>query len=314
VTTLSRRALLAAGVGLLPAFACSRRKASPDSAPAPAITSDRAQAAPPPRARVLEWETDAPWGSDRAAIVMPVDPPPDAKFPVLFALHGRGEAVKPPAAGALGWPRDYELVRAIGRVSNPPLTRDDFEGFVDPQRLTAMNVALGAHPYEGLIVVCPHVPDMGPNDAESVRNVSKLTIETLLPRVRRELPAIATPEATGIDGVSMGGALALRVGLAHPEAFGAVGVLQAAIGEDHVQELTELARAAIVKRPSLKLRLVTSHEDYFHDAIASLSASWKAARVPHDFADLPGPHDYAFNRGPGSIELLTWYDRALRAA
>lgn len=304
MTAISRRALLAATF----AIACSRRKAAPESAPAP---SPPAVPPEPSRARVLEWDVAAPWGADRAAVIVPSDPPAGARFPVLVALHGRGEALKPPALGALGWPRDYELVRAIDRVSRPPLTKSDYEGFVDPQRLAATNAALGAHPYEGLIVVCPHVPDMGPNEAESVKLVSKLTIDTILPRVRRELPAT---DATGIDGVSMGGALALRVGLAHPDTFAAVGALQAAIAEEHAQELTELARAALVKRPNLVLRLVTSHEDVFRNAIAALSSSWKAAHVPHDFADLPGPHDYVFNRGPGSIELVTWYDRTLRAA
>jgi hypothetical protein len=61
----------------------------------------------------------------------------------------------------------------------------------------------------------------------------------------------------------------------------------------------------------MKLRLLTSREDYFHNAITSLSAAWRFAGVAHDFADLPGPHDYVFNRGPGSIELLLWHDRAL---
>jgi iron(III)-salmochelin esterase len=133
-----------------------------------------------------------------------------------------------------------------------------------------------------------------------------------LPRVRRETPASDAPDATGIDGVSMGGALALRIGLTNPAAFGAVGSLQAAIAEEHATELTELARAARAKRPSLKLRLVTSHDDYFRGAITHLSEAWHAGGIAHDFADIPGPHDYAFNRGPGSIELLTYYDRALR--
>ena len=61
----------------------------------------------------------------------------------------------------------------------------------------------------------------------------------------------------------------------------------------------------------MKLRLLTSHEDYFHDAIVGVSQAWKTAGVAHDFADLPGPHDYIFNRGPGSIELLLFQDRSL---
>ena len=36
------------------------------------------------------------------------------------------------------------------------------------------------------------------------------------------------------------------------------------------------------------------------------------AGVPHTPLVTPGPHDYAWNRGPGSVETLLWYDRALR--
>jgi hypothetical protein len=61
----------------------------------------------------------------------------------------------------------------------------------------------------------------------------------------------------------------------------------------------------------MALRLLTSHDDFFHDAIVSVSQAWRAAGVAHEFADVPGPHDYVFNRGPGSLELLLWYDRIL---
>jgi pimeloyl-ACP methyl ester carboxylesterase len=260
----------------------------------------------------VEWDVEGPSGAmDHVAILVPDPALPGVRYPVLVALHGRGEAVKTPARGAMGWPEDYAMQKQIGRVAAPPLTVADFEGFVEPAHLAQLNADLVAHPYAGLIVVCPHVPDMNPNGSD-VGAVARYIVERILPHVRAETPALATPESTAIDGVSMGGALALRIGLTNPDVFGAVGALQAAIGEEQAEELTELATAAIARRPSLVLRLVTSHEDYFHDAITHLSATWKSAHVPHDFADVPGPHDYAFNRGPGSLELLTWYGRVLR--
>src|SRR5262249_6428119 len=114
-----------------------------------------------------------------------------------------------------------------------------------------------------------------------------------------------------IDGVSLGGALSLRIGLGNAEAFGAVGTLQAAIGEDQVPEFTELARAARSKNAGVHLRLLTSKDDYFRRAIRSASEAWRSAGIDHDFEDLPGPHDYPFNRGPGAIEMLLWHDRIL---
>ena len=304
---IARRAVLLVAMAVV--ASCSRQDKATRGTPTPSEAHSPPQAT---RSRVLQWDIEGPTGAvDRVAIVVPANAPPGVRYPVLVALHGRGEAVKPAALGAMGWPSDYAMLKQIDRVMAPPLTGVDFEGFVDAQRLARMNADLAAHPYAGLIVVCPHVPDMNPNGSD-VRAVARYITERILPRVRAETPAIGTPESTGIDGVSMGGALALRIGLTRPDVFGAVGALQAAIGEEQAQELTELARAALAKRPTLKLRLVTSHEDTFRDAMTHLSAAWMSANVPHDFADVPGPHDYAFNRGPGSLELLTWYDRVLR--
>jgi len=105
--------------------------------------------------------------------------------------------------------------------------------------------------------------------------------------------------------------VALRIGLTSPEAFGAVGAIQPAIGNGQSAEWTALAQGARARRPDLKLRLLTSHEDYFHEAIVGVSRAWNVAGVSHDFADVIGPHDYVFNRGPGSLELLLWHDRVL---
>jgi enterochelin esterase-like enzyme len=139
-------------------------------------------------------------------------------------------------------------------------------------------------------------------------------MKTVLPKARKELPVLGTPGSIGIDGVSLGGALSLRIGLGNASSFGAVGTLQPAIGEDQVPEFTELAREARANNPRLSLRLLTSKEDYFKRAIKAASASFRAAGIAHDFEDLPGPHDYPFNRGPGAIEMLLWHDRLLARA
>jgi hypothetical protein len=237
-----------------------------------------------------------------------------AGFPMLLALHGRGEANKGPALGVLGWPKDYALLRAISRVCTPPLTSEDFEGFVEPDRLKMHNDALEKRAFAGLVVVCPYSPDVDLRKPAQMKEYADYVMGTVLPRARKELPVIAAPRATGIDGVSLGGALSLRIGLGNPEAFGTIGTLQPAIGEDQVPEFTELAKAARAKNPSLKLRLLTSKEDYFRRAIKAADAAWRAAAIDHDFEDLPGPHDYPFNRGPGAIEMLLWHDRLLARA
>jgi enterochelin esterase-like enzyme len=301
---IGRRALLtglAAVVG-----ACSKSEPASGGPPAapPSIAS--------PNVRLLEWDLgEQAWGASRAVVVVPTWGAAGERHPVLVALHGRGEALKTPAEGAMGWPRDYAMIRAIDRLRAPPLTPQDYEGFVDPVRMGALNASLASQPLRGVIVVCPHLPDVKPATTGDLTAYMRFVVDVLLPRVRHETPALTAPESTGIDGVSLGGVVALRVGLTRPDVFGAVGGIQPAVQEGQNADWTALAQAARARRPALALRLLTSHDDYFHDGIVGISRAWRAAGIGHDFADVPGPHDYVFNRGPGSIELLSWHDRAL---
>ncbi|HEY1692163.1 MAG TPA: alpha/beta hydrolase-fold protein [Polyangiaceae bacterium] len=304
---VGRRALVT-GVAAAAALACSRsERAAGKPPPVTSIAS--------PNVHVLTWDLGPKaFGDARAVVVVPAWGAPDARFPVVVALHGRGESVKTPAEGAMGWPRDYAMVRAIDRLRAPPLRDSDYEGFVTPARLAETNASLAARPFGGVIVVCPWLPDVRPASTGDIQVLARYVLGDLLPKVRAETPALASPEATGIDGVSLGGMLALRIGLSSPDAFGAVGGIQAAFDGGQNAEWTALAQAARARRPGMKLRLLTSHDDYFHDPIVAVSAAWKKAGIEHDFADVPGPHDYIFNRGPGSIELLLWHDRNLARA
>ena len=259
------------------------------------------------KTRLIEWTMNAP--GSRVVVMLPDPLPVDRKLRTVIALHGRGESLKAPAEGAMGWPRDYALVRAYERVSNPPLTSTDFEGFVEPAHLDAVNRQLADRKFGGLAILCPYLPDLDPFDSEKLVSYGRYLVEEVLGRAKKELPVHGSRESTGIDGVSHGGIVALLVGLAHPESFGAVGALQPAFSPDKTSDLVKLATSARQELP--KLRLTTSHDDYFREQVAELSAAWDAASITHDFSDLPGPHDYAFNRGPGSMELLLWQDRAL---
>jgi hypothetical protein len=252
-------------------------------------------------------------GAQTAAILVPTWDE-GARFPMVVALHGRGEALKGPDRGAFGWPEDYALARAIQRICSPPLTLEDYEGFAEPAQLAKINAELAARPYAGLIVACPYLPDIDLRSDAAAKAYGRWLVSSFLPRVRRETPALEMPEATGIDGVSLGGATALRVGFAFPEQFGAVGALQPAVAPDDAQMWTELARAARAKRPTLPLRIMTSRDDYYKAAINRLSRAWNDGGVEHSFVEVVGPHDYPFNRGPGAFELLSWHDRVLKRA
>ncbi len=269
-----------------------------------------------PRVRSCEGVESVTWttsGVSSRAVILRPKTVTTARYPVLVALHGHGEAIKGPERGALGWPNDYALVKALDRVCEPPLMTEDFEGLVDAAHLDEINAEFAAHPWRGLVVVCPYLPDLDLRHDSDILDYGKFVASVLLPRVVREMPAMSGAESTGIDGVSLGGAVALRAGLAAPDVFGAVGALQPAIDDARVSDLVDLARVARAKNPNVALRVTTSHEDYYRDVVRSLDAAWTKANVAHDFAELPGPHDYIFNRGPGAYEMLMWHARVLRS-
>jgi enterochelin esterase-like enzyme len=333
--TLGRRALLSSlGSAALVGAGCSRTErasgGAEPTAPSSAAAATLPRAARPPAAGESEAPaSSAPASAARgttrlltldfagavtpvAVVVVPAWGKPADRYPVLVALHGRGEALKPPPVGAMGWARDYALTRAFERLAAPPLIAADLEGFVEPDHLAALNHGLAEHPFGGLVVACPYLPDIDLRSDAALRAYGRFVVDQLLPKVRSEAPALEGRDHTGIDGVSLGGFTALRVGLTNPDAFVAVGALQPAISDDQAGDWTEFARAARRRAPDLQLRLLTSHEDDYHGTITRLSAQWRAAGIGHEFLDLPGPHDYPFNRGPGSIEMLLWHDRILR--
>lgn len=290
---VTRRALLQGGAAIAIA-GCSHR-----SEPQPQLASS--------------WHTlsfdpspDAPEG-ERALAFVPREP----GAPLLVALHGRGEAGRGLDVGANAWPRDYHLDKMLHRVAYPPLKVEDLLGMADPKRLTALNQSLEKAPFRGLALACPYSPALSDRSAKGAEGFGRFITKALIPRARAESKASSAREATGLDGVSMGGRLALLVGLTNPEVFGAVGALQPAVRADEAEMFSALAQKAMAKAP-IKLRLVSSEDDPFLEPVRAISARWKADSVPHELLITPGNHGYEFNRGPGGAEMVIWHERVLR--
>jgi enterochelin esterase-like enzyme len=301
----------------LPLAACSRAD-PPERSAATTVTLVHPSASVNESERLpaeeITWAfPDTPIGRMSVVVLIPERRPAD-RFPVLITMHGAGETRKGPERGARGWVDDYKLVRAIKRLARPPLEERDFEGFVEQGRLAALNATLGREPYGGLIVACPYTPDvLGREEPFSQAPLlANFLIGTLLRKLRTDAPAIATPAATGIDGVSLGGRGAISVGLLRPEEFGAVAGLQAAFDPENTNDFANRAERALEKNPKLRLRLLTSSEDYYLPVMKSFHSALERRGVRHDFLVVPGPHDYVFNRGPGALEMLVYHDRVLR--
>ncbi len=310
---VDRRSLLL-GSAALALGACS--KSGP---PAPGTTGPIPMPAPPGGA----WhQVSFPVGADtpegeRAFLLDPwpsaTSPgrPNPAARPLLVALHGRGEAGRGLDVGAAAWPNDYQLDRLHRRLLAPPLNAHDLLEMTSAERLGKLNATLATAPYRGLGVACPYTPHLDDPSVEGSRPFGRFVVDQLLPELRRRTGSQADRRATGIDGVSMGGRLALLVGLTHPETFGVVGALQPAIRVEEAGLIAELARAAMAKAP-VKLRLVTSEEDYFLAAVRAASERLRAEGIDHELLVIPGTHGYDFNRGPGGADMLVWHERLQR--
>jgi iron(III)-salmochelin esterase len=302
-----RRALAACGGALL--VACDRKTDAPTAA-----TGSSAQASDPAVAASGDWQTlDFPTGQGtlEAQRALLFTPDGARDLPVLVALHGRGESGRGLDVGARGWRDDYGLELVHRRLRQPPLAARDVGELITDERLARINASLAAHAYRGLAVACPYTPDLPDRSIPGAAGFARFVIDALLARVRAEAGGGPDRAVTGIDGVSMGGRLALFVGLANPQVFGAVGALQPALRIDEAEMVAMHARAAMTVAP-IKLRLVSSDEDPFLPAVRALAARLKTDGVPHELVVTPGPHDYIWNRGPGAAEMLIWHERVLR--
>ena len=204
------------------------------------------------------------------------------------------------------------MVRAIDRLRAPPLRERDYEGFVDPARMAATNASLAAQPFGGVIVACPWLPDVRPAPTGDIVAYARYLLDVLLPRVRGDTPALASPEATGIDGVSLGGILALRIGLTCPESFGAVGGIQAALadgqnaGVDHPRAGRARAPPGDEASPPHQPRRLLSRR---RSSVSPRPGERRASRTTSPTS--PARTTTSSTAVPGSIELLIWHDRAL---
>lgn len=262
----------------------------------------------------LEFGVDelAP-GGQHALLFLPDGATRDT--PLLVALHGRGECAKGLVGGARGWRDDYGLDETREKLSSLPL-RASGEGegaieFATRERLRLVSASLEKRAFGPLAIVCPYTPDLKARTADEVSGLARFVVERLVPRARREAGLGDEPSKTGIDGVSLGGRLALLIGLSRPEAFGAIGALQPALRADDAPALSALAQRAEAGRVR-PLRLVSSVADPFLSAIRVVSTRLKQDGVAHDLVVTEGPHDYAWNRGAGGMEMLVFHDRALR--
>lgn len=235
---------------------------------------------------------------------------PARRFPVLYWLHGSGPGIQgiPFMAGLFH--------RAIA------------QGAVRP-----------------MIIVFPNglSDGMWVDSKDARRPLETILIHELIPHVDREYRTIGSPQGRVIEGFSMGGYGAARLGFKYPDRFAGISILGAGplqldfleVGprmprtrRQHILDMVyggsleyfqaqspwRLAEALAEKvppGPGVPVRVVVGTADELLDVNRRFHEHLDALRIPHDFVELQGvAHDPAATLRALGPDLWTFYERA----
>jgi iron(III)-salmochelin esterase len=247
------------------------------------------------------------------AIIVPRRPdramaPPEGRYAMLVALHDLRGAERGPSKGPMMWSVNFELPVAMGALEGGRLDRRNFNGFVTGEHLDAVNELLAKSPFRAPVVVSPYVPDLSAASEAEMSRYADWIVDVVLPAVRDSFDGVARGrEGTGIDGIGLGGRVALEVGLRKTDTFAAVGAIQPLLETDSARAVAE----RVEPDAGQAIRLVTSEEDPHRAATLALSSGLRERSMPHVLVDTPGTHDIEYGRGAGAVELLRFHSSAL---
>lgn len=236
--------------------------------------------------------------------VVVVRPQGAGPWPVVYALPGLGEMVRGPRISAGGWLNQYGLKQAMLAVQSGALSKRHFHGLVTSAQLAEYREALSSG-WPGLVIVCPATP------RKLTPAFTRFLLESVIPWAETTLPVKPGPTYRAIDGISLGGRHALRIGFKHPRMFRAIGTEQAAAGG-----LGPFVSRQVKKAPAdfahLEINLLTSHGDMFRAKIRNFHRRLKKLGLRSRYHVTPGGHTKRFAKGPGAIDMLIYHAKVLR--
>lgn len=253
--------------------------------------------------------------ADRAVVLVPRHLARGERVPLLIALHGLAETASP-EMGAYAWVRRYGVGEGYAHLRRPAtISVEGLGKMATEARVAELHATLAESPFRGMVIACPYTPNLWRSSlgVEGLLDAyAKWLFEVLVPRLRAETPVLGGDAHLGVDGVSLGGYASLGVGARKWAQLGAVGCVQAAVSSGEAERWAERFERARKTSGARRLQVLTSTGDAFREGNEALDRALTKRAVPHDFRLAVGPHDQPFLRGPGSLEMLLWHDRALR--
>lgn len=241
-----------AAIGALLGIAWARPP-TPDAPPAePATATTRAvawvtRAVEAPRVTHRTFASAAAKTDVSFHVYLPAayDRDPERRFPVVYWLHGSGG----------------------GLPGIPPLAAR-FDAAIEAARVPPCLVVLVNGLEMGMYV----------DASDGASPVESVIVNDLVPHVDATFRTIATREGRLLDGFSMGGYGAARLGFEHPELFRAVSIL----GAGPMQEsLTTTPRASRLRAEELLARVYGGSQARFLEVSPRTLAAANAAEIAH---------------------------------
>jgi predicted esterase len=235
--------------------------------------------------------------------------------PLLILFHGLGET-ESELLGIHAWGERYGLVKAYERLRRPPIARTlDAHKYLLDERIGELNRALTKRPFRGVAVACPYTPNpYRTGGAKALDAYTDWIADVLIPAVRARTRILPGAKHVAIDGVSLGGYVALEVFLRRPELFGVFGVVQAAIKRDRARYYADRVAEAVERVGSRPIHVQTSSWDVYREALERFSKRLTELGVNNTWRVSPGAHNQLWLRETGSLELLFWHERKLWGA
>ena len=177
------------------------------------------------------------------------------------------------------------------------------------------------------IILLPESPNTGwyLDTEDGQRPVETVLIKNLIPYVDSHYRTIASSEGRAIEGHSMGGYGALRLGFKYADMFAAVTGNAPAIFEKAAKGVSQtywdarsIAHFAKVNFDTLKhrrIRIIAGDRDSLFSAATSTHEFLKGLGLPHEFTPVPGaPHNFDQLLQFEAFDTMAFYGEIFSAA
>jgi len=181
-----------------------------------------------------------------------------------------------------------------------------------------------------MIIICPdggYTSWYFDSPIDSTMQYETFVSQELIAWADSSFRTIRSRAGRGISGLSMGGHGALYLSFRHPEVFGAAGSMSGGVdfrpfpkswdiakrlgsyqsNKNRWEENTVINMLDLATKANLKLIIDCGTEDFFFQVNRQFHAELLKRKIPHDYTERPGAHDWAYWRNSIQYHALFFH-------